>query len=101
MYVRKVNPPPPHPFYFFITENQAELLKNSPPASIEQYHANVNLSGFVGPRETITSTRPIEREQRLLQRSLVLMAANICLRAQNGPNGLVEDEVMVTIADLG
>ena len=46
---------------------------NSPPASIEQYRGNVDLSGHIGSLGTITSTAglPIfEREYRVVQRSL-------------------------------
>jgi len=45
-------PPPP----FFWIQNRAEFLKSSPPASIEQYRGNVDLSGFIGSWGTITST---------------------------------------------
>ena len=37
-------------------KNRAELLTNSPPASIEQYRGNVDLSGHIGSLGTITST---------------------------------------------
>ena len=36
-------------------KTRAELL-NSPPASIEQYRGNVDLSGHIGSLGTITST---------------------------------------------
>jgi hypothetical protein len=46
----------PPPLSFFLMKNRAELIKSSPPASIEQYRGNVDLSGFIGSWGTITST---------------------------------------------
>lgn len=42
----------PPPLYLLLSQkNRAELLKSSPPASIEQYRGNVDLSEFIGSWE--------------------------------------------------